>query len=136
MARILVADCDKSVRDLVRLRLTAWGHDVVSFADGQSALQAWREERFDLALLAVDLPRVGGLDVLRAIRATQSDERRAEWPTVVLMSEHGTRGEAALAYESASTSSSSSRSPSGSSPRSPHPCWPTPSATTARQVPA
>ena len=30
MARILVADTDKSVRDLVRLRLTAWGHDVVS----------------------------------------------------------------------------------------------------------
>ena len=32
MARILVADTDKSVRDLVRLRLSAWGHDVVSFA--------------------------------------------------------------------------------------------------------
>ena len=68
MARILVADTDKSVRDLVRLRLTAWGHDVVSFADGQSALQAWREEHFDLTLLDLDLPRVGGLDVLRAIR--------------------------------------------------------------------
>jgi len=99
MARILVADTDKSVRDLVRLRLTAWGHDVVSFADGQSALQAWREEHFDLTLLAVDLPRVGGLDVLRAIRSTHSEDRRAEWPTVVLMSEHGTRGDAALAYE-------------------------------------
>ena len=85
MARILVADTDKSVRDLVRLRLTAWGHDVVSFADGQSALQAWREEHFDLTLLDLDLPRVGGLDVLRAIRATDS----AEWPTVVLMSNHG-----------------------------------------------
>jgi len=95
MARILVADTDKSVRDLVRLRLTAWGHDVVSFADGQSALQAWREEHFDLTLLDLDLPRVGGLEVLRAIRTTDS----AEWPTVVLMSNHGRRSEAALAYE-------------------------------------
>ena len=34
MARILVADTDKSVRDLVRMRLTAWGHDVASFATG------------------------------------------------------------------------------------------------------
>ena len=59
MARILVADTDKSIRDLVRLRLTAWGHDVVSFADGQSALHAWREEHFDLTLVDLDLPRVG-----------------------------------------------------------------------------
>lgn len=95
MARILVADTDKSVRDLVRLRLTAWGHDVVSFADGPSALQAWREDHFDLTLLDVNLPRVGGLDVLREIRATESDDR----PTVVLMSDRHRKGEAALAYE-------------------------------------
>lgn len=95
MARILVADTDKSVRDLVRLRLTAWGHDVVSFADGQSALQAWREEHFDLTMLDLDLPRVGGLDVLRAIRATDT----TVWPTVVLMSRHGRHGDAAVAYD-------------------------------------
>jgi two-component system, OmpR family, response regulator len=95
MARILVADTDKSVRDLVRLRLTAWGHDVVSFADGQSALHAWREERFDLTLLDVDLPRVSGLDVLRAIRAHES----ARPSTVVLMCDQDRKGQAALAYE-------------------------------------
>lgn len=94
MARILVADTDKSVRDLVRLRLTAWGHDVVSFADGQSALHAWREEHFDLTLVDLDLPRAGGLDVLRAIRATES----AVWPTVVVMAEYARKGDAALAY--------------------------------------
>jgi DNA-binding response OmpR family regulator len=95
MARILVADTDKSVRDLVRLRLTAWGHDVVSFADGQSALHAWREEHFDLTLVDLELPRVGGLDVLRAIRAAD----RAEWPTVVVMADYARKGEAALAYD-------------------------------------
>ena len=95
MARILVADTDKSVRDLVRLRLTAWGHDVVSFADGQSALHAWREEDFDLTLLDLDLPRVSGLDVLRAIRATDTPTPA----TVVLMTDHSRTGEAALAYE-------------------------------------
>ena len=94
MARILVADTDKSVRDLVRLRLTAWGHDVVSFADGQSALHAWREEHFDLTLVDLDLPRVGGLDVLRAIRSTDSSER----PLVVVMADFARRGDAALAY--------------------------------------
>ena len=95
MARILVADTDKSVRDLVRLRLSAWGHDVVSFADGQSALHAWREEHFDLTLVDLGLPRVGGLDVLRAIRAADS----VEWPTVVVMAHSVRQGDAALAYQ-------------------------------------
>lgn len=95
MARILVADTDKSIRDLVRLRLTAWGHDVVAFADGQSALHAWREEHFDLCLLAVELPRVGGMEVLREIRSSDHALR----PTVVLMSEQGKKSEAALAYD-------------------------------------
>jgi DNA-binding response OmpR family regulator len=95
MARILVADTDKSIRDLVRLRLTAWGHDVVSFADGQSALHAWREEHFDLTLIDVDLPRVGGLDVLRAIRTTD----RVDRPLVVVMAGAARRDHAALAYE-------------------------------------
>lgn len=95
MARILVADTDKSVRDLVRRRLSAWGHEVVSYADGQSALQAWRDEHFDLTLLAVDLPRVSGLDVLRAIRESEVAGRAM----VVLMSDSHRKGEAALAYE-------------------------------------
>jgi two-component system chemotaxis response regulator CheY len=95
MARVLVADTDKSVRDLVRMRLSAWGHEVVSYADGQSALQAWRAEHFDLTLLAVDLPRVSGLDVLRAIRESEVPGR----PTVVLMSDSHRKGEAAQAYE-------------------------------------
>jgi len=95
MARILVADTDKSVRDLVRLRLSAWGHDVVSFADGQSALHAWREEHFDLTLVDLGLPRVGGLDVLRAIRESGA----GGWPTVVVMADYARKGEAALAYE-------------------------------------
>jgi two-component system KDP operon response regulator KdpE len=96
MARILVADTDKSVRDLVRLRLCAWGHDVVSFADGRSALDAWHADSFDLALLAVDLPRVSGLEVLRAVRASQVAGSAA---TVVLMSDDHRNGEAAQAYE-------------------------------------
>jgi DNA-binding response OmpR family regulator len=95
MARILVADTDKSVRDLVRRRLTAWGHDVVSFADGQTALHALREEHYDLTLLDLDLPRVGGLNVLRAIRAADHTDR----PTVVLMTDRQRKGEAVLAYE-------------------------------------
>lgn len=83
MARILVADTDKSIRDLVRLRLSAWGHEVHSFADGFSALHAWRDGDFGLTLLDSALPRMSGLDVLSAIRAA---DREKHAPVVLLCS--------------------------------------------------
>ncbi|WP_372736712.1 PleD family two-component system response regulator [Nocardioides sp.] len=95
MARILVADTDKSVRDFVRLRLSAWGHQIVPYADGASALQAWRDEQFDVVLLDLDLPRLTGLEVLRAIRSSD----RLDRPSVVMMAQHSQRAEAAAAFE-------------------------------------
>jgi DNA-binding response OmpR family regulator len=94
MGRILIADTDKPTRDLVRRRFTAWGHDVVCYADGLSALQATRTEDFDMVLIDEDLPRMCGLDVLRSIRLEQT--RRV---TVVLLAQNGHRGIAAAAYE-------------------------------------
>lgn len=93
MARILIADTDKATRDLVRLRFSAWGHDVVSYADGYSALQALQEEDCDLALLGVDLPRLAGLDVLRRVRAESGNT------SIVMLSQFDRSGVAAQAYE-------------------------------------
>ena len=94
MGRILIADTDKPTRDLVRRRFTAWGHEVVSYADGFSALHATRDEHFDMVLLDEDLPRMCGLDVLRSIRLEQTRP-----VAVVLLAQNGRRGIAAAAYE-------------------------------------
>jgi DNA-binding response OmpR family regulator len=69
MARILVADDDDDIRDLVRIRLTAWGHEVLPVRDGEAALQVLREHQVDLAMLDVMMPRRTGLDVLTEYRA-------------------------------------------------------------------
>ena len=72
MARIVVADDDVDIRELVEFKLTAMGHDVVAVADGAAALQACLDQRPDLAVLDVMMPGMSGLEALREIRAADT----------------------------------------------------------------
>ncbi|HYB90176.1 MAG TPA: sigma-54 dependent transcriptional regulator [Candidatus Binataceae bacterium] len=68
-ARILVADDDPAVRLVLRHRLEADGFSIEEAGDSQSALDALRSNRFDLALVDIIMPGVGGLEVLSTSRA-------------------------------------------------------------------
>ena len=81
MARILVADDDVDIRELVEFKLSTLGHDVVAVGDGAAAVEACRSERPDLAVLDVMMPGVSGLDAIRAIRA---DPALADLPVILL----------------------------------------------------
>jgi DNA-binding response OmpR family regulator len=81
VARILVADDDVDIRELVEFKLSTLGHDVVAVADGAAAIEACRAERPDLAVLDVMMPGVSGLDAIRAIRA---DPALADLPVILL----------------------------------------------------
>jgi two-component system response regulator MtrA len=67
-ARILLVEDDPSIREVTALGLRAAGFTVATAADGVEGLERWRAERPDLVLLDVMLPRLDGLEVLRAIR--------------------------------------------------------------------
>jgi signal transduction histidine kinase len=69
-ARILVADDEPSVRATVRRLLERRGATVVVAADGLEAEARLRDERFDLAVLDVQMPGRNGYDVLATARAT------------------------------------------------------------------
>jgi two-component system response regulator MtrA len=81
VARILVADDDVDIRELVEFKLSTLGHDVVAVADGAAAIEACRAQRPDLAVLDVMMPGVSGLDAIRAIRA---DPALADLPVILL----------------------------------------------------
>ena len=81
MARILVADDDVDIRELVEFKLSTLGHDVVAVADGAAAIEACQASRPDLAVLDVMMPGVSGLDAIRAIRA---DPALADLPVILL----------------------------------------------------
>lgn len=71
-ARLLVADDDTDIRDLVVFKLQQAGHDVEAVDDGAAALEAIRREPPRLAVLDVMMPRLSGIDVLRAVREDPS----------------------------------------------------------------
>ena len=81
MARILVADDDVDIRELVEFKLSTLGHDVVAVADGAAAIDACRAERPDLAVLDVMMPGVSGREAIRAIRDTPE---LADLPVILL----------------------------------------------------
>ena len=78
MARILVADDDVDIRELVEFKLSTLGHDVVAVSDGAAAIDACQAER---PVLDVMMPGVSGLDAIRAIRA---DPALADLPVILL----------------------------------------------------
>ena len=66
--RLLLVEDDATLRQALAFNLSREGYDVASVADGESALEAGRNDRLDLILLDVMLPGMSGVEVLRTLR--------------------------------------------------------------------
>lgn len=66
---MLIADDDPGIRLVLRHRLEADGYAVEEAADSQSALDALRSGRFEVALVDIIMPGEGGLEVLSKARS-------------------------------------------------------------------
>lgn len=66
--RILVADDEAEIRDVLRLYLEKDGYEVIEAADGIEAMEVCRQEKPDLAVLDIMMPGIDGYRVLRNIR--------------------------------------------------------------------
>jgi DNA-binding response OmpR family regulator len=71
-ARILLVDDEQPVQKLLSFPLEKEGYEVVPALDGQEALQRFENERFDLVVLDIMLPKMDGLEVCRRMRAKSS----------------------------------------------------------------
>jgi CheY-like chemotaxis protein len=74
--RVLVAEDGETNRLLAERMLGAMGAEAVTAADGAEALHLLERESFDLALLDIEMPRLSGLEVLRAVRAARNGLER------------------------------------------------------------
>jgi two-component system, OmpR family, response regulator len=72
MARILVADDDRTTRLLISEILRSEGFTVVNASDGVDALKKLRSAKFDLTLLDVWMPKKNGIEVLSALRGSHN----------------------------------------------------------------
>jgi len=68
-ARILIADDDPDMRHLLRLILRRRGYQIIEARDGQETLARASEERPDLILLDIMMPRMSGFEVCRRLQA-------------------------------------------------------------------
>jgi two-component system response regulator PilR (NtrC family) len=71
--RILIADDEPSLRDMLRIVLRRDGFDVLLAANGAEAIATLEKERVDLLLSDIRMPDVGGVDVLRAAKDANRD---------------------------------------------------------------
>ncbi len=92
-ANIVVIDDTDVVRRLLVMQLRRLGHEVREAADGQEGLELLRSQRPDLVLCDLRMPRMDGLDFLRA-----TQEHFAGLPVIVISGE-GVLGDAISALK-------------------------------------
>jgi two-component system, NtrC family, response regulator AtoC len=82
--RVLVAEDEENLAQLLCSFLRGRGHHVVCVGDGKAALQAARNEAFDVALVDIIMPEMDGLETLRNLRS------EADGPEVIIITGNGT----------------------------------------------
>lgn len=81
MTKIMIADDEPDIRDLVAFTLRFAGYDVSAFNNGAEVVEAAPLEMPDLILMDVRMPQMTGYEACKALK---EDERVAQIPVVFL----------------------------------------------------
>jgi DNA-binding NtrC family response regulator len=82
--RILFADDESHLRDLMQIELPRLGHEVTVCPDGAAALRALEQGFYDAALLDLRMPGLTGIEVLGQIRQVSPETQ------VIILTGHAT----------------------------------------------
>jgi DNA-binding NtrC family response regulator len=77
--RVLVADDERNLRELVVRELARKGHEVEGVGDGAAALERLQQQPYDVVVLDMKMPKKEGIEVLRELQAFP------EQPQVIVM---------------------------------------------------
>ena len=94
--RILVADDDPDLIDLLKLDLTRQGYEILAAANGKDALQIAMAEQLDLILLDVMMPYIDGYHVAYEI----TNKLGAKAPRIMIITSRDTSREKGIALMS------------------------------------
>lgn len=70
MAKILIAEDERDIRDLITFTLRFAGHEVFATANGEEAVEAAPRVNPDLILMDVRMPRMTGYEACRVLKAS------------------------------------------------------------------
>src|SRR4051812_48835828 len=82
--RILFADDEAHLRDLMQMELPRIGHEVTVCPDGTAAVKALEKGSYDAALLDIKMPGLTGIEVLAKVRQASPETQ------VIIMTGHAT----------------------------------------------
>ncbi|MDR3577998.1 MAG: response regulator [Anaerolineaceae bacterium] len=99
MAKILIAEDERDIRDLISFTLRFAGYEVVAVGDGQEAVDVVGNEMPDLILMDVRMPRMTGYEACQKIKA---DPKVSQIP-VVFLSAKGQDAEIRTGLDSGAT---------------------------------
>ena len=80
-ATVLVVDDDPVIQKLLQVNFEMEGYAVITAGDGEEGLQRARNDRPDVVLLDIMMPKMNGLEVATAMKA---DESTAGIPVILL----------------------------------------------------
>ncbi len=81
MTKILIAEDERDIRDLITFTLRFAGYEVVAASNGEEAVTLAQQEKPDLILMDVRMPRMTGYEACAAIK---SDPALADIPVMFL----------------------------------------------------
>ena len=91
--RILVVDDERNIRNNLTMVLESAGYKVDATGDGEDALTKCKERHYDIALVDIQMPKMGGLELLRYLRTLRPNL------AVVILTAYGTVGSAVEAMK-------------------------------------
>ncbi len=77
--RVLAVDDSKTMRDMVGFTLRNAGHDVIEAGDGEDALAKLGNDRVDLIITDVNMPRMDGITLIKQLRANDVHKSHRSW---------------------------------------------------------
>jgi len=99
MAKILIAEDERDIRDLITFTLNYAGHQVVSVANGEEAVEAAVREMPDMILMDVRMPKMTGYEACQKIKSIKSIQHIP----IVFLSAKGQEAEIKTGLEAGAT---------------------------------
>ncbi len=92
MHTVMIVEDDPAIRRLYSFLLSNSGYEVLEAEDGQTALERYNAEPCDLIITDMNMPRMGGMELVRELRANQADVH------VIMVTAYGTPDTEKMAF--------------------------------------
>ncbi|HCW54383.1 MAG TPA: DNA-binding response regulator [Clostridium sp.] len=69
---ILIAEDEKDIRELIALHMKKENYSIFEASNGEEALEIFKNEKIDLILLDIMMPKVNGISVIQKVRETST----------------------------------------------------------------